>query len=209
MVFDVDVTIKEDAFDTRTLSAADAASAQASWQVAMKRPVEARADIAEATKADPKLAAPHDAEGMLLEVENKREEAKAAYATAIELGSTNAAVYYRWARLTWEQQRSPAMLGPVEAALEKATKLNDRRADAFALWAVLKAQTNHADQGLPLALQAVKLDPGDSYTRTTLGHILLMLQRKEEARAQATAALELARSDADKRAAQQLLDRVK
>jgi predicted negative regulator of RcsB-dependent stress response len=75
--------------------------------------------------------------------------------------------------------------------------------------ATVRAQMNRADQGLPLALQAVKLDPGDSYSRRTLGQILLMLQRKDEARTQATAVLELATTDADKKAAQQLLDRVK
>jgi len=101
------------------------------------------------------------------------------------------------------------VLAPVEAALEKATKLNDHRADAFILWAAVKTQTNHADQGLPLALKAVTLDPGDSPTRTTLGHILLILQRKEEAHAQATAALETAKTDAEKGDAQQLLDRLK
>ena len=53
----------------------------------MNRPVEARAMIAQARAADAALVAPDDLEAILLDREKKADEARAAYAKAVERGS--------------------------------------------------------------------------------------------------------------------------
>ena len=208
MVFNVDTNVKRDAFEAHVLSPASAAASLAAWHVAMGRPVEARMAINDAKKADAKLAAAFDAEGMLLDSERKPAEARAAYETAIELQSTDAFVHYRWARLSWGAQADAATRARIDESLDRATKLNDRFAPAFAMGAFVKAQLGHPDQALPLAVRAVQLAPGDSQDRVTLASVLLMLSRRDEARVQASTALELATSDSERQAAQQIIERI-
>jgi tetratricopeptide (TPR) repeat protein len=208
MIFNVDTNVKREAFETHVLSPASAAAALASWHVAMSRPVEARTAIIDAKKADAKLAEAFDAEGVLLDSERKADEARAAYATAIELQSTNAYVHYRWATLGWGAQADTATKTRIDESLDRATKLNDRFAPAFAMSAFVKAQLGHPDQALPLAVRAAQLAPGESQNRVTLAAVLLMLSRRDEARVQASTAFELATTDAERRAAQQIIDTI-
>jgi len=74
--------------------------------------------------------------------------------------------------------------------------------------AFVKAQLGHPDQALPLAVRAVQLAPGDSQDRVTLASVLLMLSRRDEARVQASTAFELATSDSERQAAQQIIERI-
>jgi Flp pilus assembly protein TadD len=190
------------------LSAGSAAAQLAAWHVAMGRPVEARSAIADAKKVDAKLAAPFEAEGILLDSERKTDEARAAYAAAIELQSTNAFVQYRWAALSWGAQADAETKTRIDQSLDRATKLNDRFGPAFGLSAFVKNQLGHPDAALPLAVKAVQLEPGDVQNRVTLAAVLLRLSRRDEARVQASLAFELATTDAERRAAQQVIDAI-
>ena len=62
----------------------------------------------------------------------KRDEAKAAYAKAVELGSTSAFAHYRLASLTWQPSPSRETLAEIEKHLAKAVSLNNRYAAAYA-----------------------------------------------------------------------------
>jgi Flp pilus assembly protein TadD len=208
MIFNVDTNVKRDTFETHVSSPASTAAAVAAWHVAMGRPVEARAAINDAKKADAKLAAAFDAEGILLDTERKTDEARAAYATAIDLQSTNAFVHYRWSALSWGAQADAATKTRIDQSLDRATALNDRFAPAFAMSAFVKAQLGHPDQALPLAVRAVQLAPGESQNRVRLASVLLRLSRRDEARVQASMAFELSTNDAERRAAQQIIDAI-
>jgi Flp pilus assembly protein TadD len=205
-VFSVDAKVRQDAFDAHPLAPAGAAASLAAWHAAMGRPLEARTAIGDAKKADARLAAAFDAEGILLDGERKTDEARTAYATAIELQSTNAFVHYRWASLSWSPQTDVATKTHIDQALDRATMLNDRLAPAFALSAFVKSQFGHADQALPLAVRAVTLAPEEAQYRLTLASVLLMLSRRDEARVQASTAFELATTDAGRRTAQQIIE---
>src|SRR5262249_42828840 len=150
-------------------------------------------------------AAVFEQEGILFESERKLDDARAAYAQAIALQSTNAYAHYRWAVLNWSPQADAAMKSRVDQAVERAIALNDKYAPAYAFRATVKMQMGHADEALPLALKAVTLDPGVAPPRVTLTRVLLALGRREEAQTQAAAALELARNDTERQNAQQLL----
>jgi tetratricopeptide (TPR) repeat protein len=208
LIFNVDVNVKRDAFEASVLSPANAAGSLAAWHVAMRRPMEARTAIDNARKADAKLPGAFDAEGILLESEGKSDEARTAYGAAIELQSTNAYVHYRWAALTWGPQTDVATKAAIDRALDRATLLNDRFAPAFTLSAFVKGQLGRAKEALPLAERAVALAPGGSQNHVTLASVLLMLSRRDEARVQASAAFELATTDSERRAAQQIIDAI-
>ncbi len=67
----LDVSVERERFPVRKLPAAESASMRAMFHTAMRRPVEARAAIAEARKADPKAAGSYVAEGLLADRDNK------------------------------------------------------------------------------------------------------------------------------------------
>ena len=203
---DVDVSIKRDAFQAGSFTPAEVRAAEASLHIALRRPVEARAAIADAKKADPALPAVAEAEALLLDREGKLQEARTAYAAAMAQQSSNPYVYFRWAALTWNPQVDAATRVSIEQALERSTKMNDRYPQAYALWAAVKTQSGHASEALPLAQRAVTLDPDQTGPRVTMTRVLLALSRRDEAKEQAAAALELAKTDVERRNALQVVD---
>ncbi|MEO7274368.1 MAG: hypothetical protein ABIX28_10350, partial [Vicinamibacterales bacterium] len=80
--FKIDASVEREKFPSRPLPVAEAAAARALVLASMRRPVEARAAIAEAQKADAAAAGSYVAQGLLLDQERKPEEAKAAFAKA-------------------------------------------------------------------------------------------------------------------------------
>src|SRR4029079_16403432 len=114
--FDLDNATKREQFKSRRLTPAESAAGRASVHVAMGRPDEARALIDQARKADSNSPDAYLAEGHLFLREDKRDEAKAAFVKAAELGSTNAIAYYRAARSMWRVSRTD------EATLQQMEK---------------------------------------------------------------------------------------
>ena len=118
--------VKREAFNVRPLSASEAGAARAVFHVAMRRPVEARALIGEARKADPSAAASYVAEGLLFDSDGKKEEARTAYASAVERGSTNPHAYFRLASLESRPNSDRDTLLQMEKHLTRVVELNDR-----------------------------------------------------------------------------------
>jgi tetratricopeptide (TPR) repeat protein len=203
---DGDLNIKREAFAVRTLSPADAAATRAAFHAALGRPAEARALIADARKTEPTAPASFEVEAFLFETEGKTEEARTAYAKAIELGSTHYFAYYRWAALARRPETDAEGSARVERALQRAITLNDGFAPAYALLAEVKAQLGRPDDALGLAKRAVSLEPRQARHRLTVAIVLWRLSRREEAEQEARGALGLATTDPDRQAAQQLLD---
>lgn len=195
--FDLDKETKREQFKSRRLTPAESAAGRASFHVAMGRAGEARALIEEARKAEPNSPDAYAAEAQLLIRDDKRDEAKAAFAKAAELGSTNAIVYYRAARSLWGSERTAdATLQQMEKYLVKATELNPNYPEAFAeLGDVRSALKKSPDDVIPILASAVKLDPFDPWIRLTVARAFWRLDKREEARNVARIALALAGDD--------------
>ena len=145
----LDVSVDRERFPVRKLPAAESASMRAMFHTAMRRPVEARAAIAEARKADPKAAGSYVAEGILADRDNKLDEAKAAYTKAAEVESTNAYAYFRLAQLTWQPNASKETLAAIEQHLTKAVGFNTRFADAYAWLGEVRAYLGNPEWDRP------------------------------------------------------------
>ena len=178
---------------------------RAMFHTAMRRPVEARAAIAEARKADPKAAGTYVAEGILADRDNKVDEAKAAYTKAAELESTNAYAYFRLAQLTWQPNASKETLAAIEQHLTKAVGFNTRFADAYAWLGEVRSYLGNPD-GIGLIRRAITLDPTEARYRLRAASVLMSQGKAAEARADAQAALSLAETDQERNEAQRLLD---
>ncbi len=201
----IDVSVERERFPVRKLPPAESASLRAMFHAAMGRSVEARAAIAEARKDDPKAAASHVAEGLVADRDNKPEEAKAAYAKAAELETTNAYAYYRLASLTWQPNASREVNTEIEQLLTKAVGFNTRYADAYAWLGEVRTYLGNPD-ALGLIRRAISIEPMDASHRLRAAGVLLRQGKAAEARADAQAALALAETDQERREAQRLLD---
>ena len=201
----VDVSVERERFPVRPLTPVESASLRAMFHAATGRPVEARAAVAEAKKATPNCADCYVVEGMLADSEDKDAEAKAAFAKASELESTNAYAYYRYASLLWQPNTPRDVLVEVEKQLAKAVQLNNRFADAYAWLGQVRATLGTGD-GLGLIRRAITLEPLDPAHRIRAAQVLLRQGKAVEAQTDAQAALALATDDRTKREAQSLLD---
>lgn len=206
--FNIDVGVEREKFPVRTLTAAEAASTRAMFHAAMRRPVEARAAIAEARKADPNAAGSYVAEGLIADQEDKDPEAKAAYGKAAELNAASPYAYYRLASLTWQPNPSKEIYTEIEKHLSKAVELNLRYASAYAWLGEVRAFLGSADS-IGLVRRAIQLEPMEPAHRLRAAIVLLRVGKPTEARADAQAALALADNDAERREAERVLEAVR
>jgi tetratricopeptide (TPR) repeat protein len=204
----IDVAVERERIPVRRLSAAESAAARALFHVATQRPVEARAAITEARAQDPKAPGSYEAEGLLLDREDKDEAAKVALEKAVEAGSTNGYVHYRLAGLTWRRDADQDTLKAIEGHLTKATTLNTRDADAYSWLGEIRAALGAGEPAAGLVLRAVTLEPLEAVHRLRAASVLARLRKYDEAAAQAEAAQRLATTDGERQRARELLERI-
>jgi Flp pilus assembly protein TadD len=173
----------------------------------MRRPVESRANIAEARKADAASGASYTAEALLLDFEGKVDDARVAYAKAVELNTSSAYAHYRLASLKWQPRPSQELLRELDALLLKALDRNVRYAAAYAWLGEIRASLGQ-DGGEGLVRRAISLEPMDPGHRMRAAYVLLRQGKPADARIEAQNALTLADDDDGRREAQALLDRI-
>lgn len=166
-------------FPARQMSAVEAALARASFHVATRRTAEARALIDEAAKLDPKSPGVSVVEGLLLDQGGNVEGAKAAYASAIELGTDHAYVLYRWSMLTW-RGADTATLEMVEKHLARAVELTPNFAAAHAALAEARAILKRSQVAIVAPMhKAVALEPSNPWHRLAAARVLVRLSAPE------------------------------
>jgi TonB family protein len=202
----LDVSVKREAFNVRPLSASEAAAARATFHVATRRPLEARALIGAARKVDPSAAATDVAEGLLLDSEGNKDEARKAYANAVERGSTNPHAYFRLASLESGPNPDRGTLLQMEKHLTRAVELNDRLAAAYAYLAEVRVALDpKTDGALPLARRAIALEPAEPGHHLAAARILWRKGNYDDARNEAQTALSLSRTDQERDGAQRVI----
>jgi len=205
----LDVSVKREAFNVHPLSASEAAAARAAFHVAMRRPLEARALINAARNADPSAAASYVAEGLLLDSEGNKDEARKAYASAVERGSTNPHAYVRLASLESLPNPDRSAMLRIETHLARAVELNDRLAAAYAYLAEVRAALDaKSGSALPLARRAIALEPAEPGHHLAAARVLWRGGSYDEARTEAQTALSLSRTDQQRDGAQQVIKAV-
>ncbi len=185
-------------YPVRTLAPAESAALRAGFHVAMNRPVEARALLAEARSADAALVMSDDVEALLLDREQKQDEAMQAFAKAAERGSTSFWTYYRLASLSSQPRMDAAAMADLSAKLERTTTLNPQFAPAFANLANVQMQLRHPDQAVEAARRAATLEPNELSHRVLLARLLMATSHAADAAAVAREALPLARTDQER-----------
>jgi len=203
----VDAAINSKEFAARSVPAGDEWTIRAALHAAMNRPVEARAAIAEAAKADGALPGPHDVEGQLLEREKKPADARAAFEQAVAAGSTNFYTYYRLAALMWTESAPATDFDKIEELSLRATTLNDGYAWAQDLLGRVRLRQRKPGGAVAPATRAIQLRPDQPAQRLTLAEALFQLGDKAAALKMAQTALAVSRTDDDRSRAQVAIDR--
>jgi hypothetical protein len=202
----VDVAVKREKFDSHPLAPADVAARRALFHTAMRRPTEARASIAEARKTA-NTPETFVAEALLLDADNKPDEALAAYARATEAKTTDAYAYYRQAMLLWRGQVDHDTMVRVESLLSQAINLNTRYAAAYAAVGQARAILKIGDP-MAMILRAISLEPAESRHHLAAASVLANERKYDEALKHAQAAVALADTDDERQRAAEMLDRL-
>lgn len=139
-----------------------------------------------------------EVEGILLDREQKRDEALQAFAKAAERGSTNFWTYYRLAMLSSGPRMDAAAMADLRQRLERTTTLNPQFAPAFGTLANVQMQLREPDHALESAHRAATLEPNDLSYRVLLARLLVATNHAADAAVVAREALPLARSDQER-----------
>jgi tetratricopeptide (TPR) repeat protein len=153
---DVDTRTTTQGFQARSLPPSESAGLRAALHAALNRPVEARAAIEEARRADARLTATYETEGILFDSDRKNDSARVAYMKAVELGSRNFFAHYRLAALMWVQGADSDTLASIKKSLEQSIALNDRFAPALGLLGEANAHLGRPEDALNAARRVAR-----------------------------------------------------
>ena len=196
-------------YPSRALTPAEAEAVFGDFYVRTERPKEALEALHQAMSLDGKLAGTYESLGMLALRRNDTASALKWLNQAVALGSKDYLVYYFHATLLLDQ-RGNAAVPQAMSEMNECLKLNPNSARGYELLADL-----YAMQGTDLAMatgvarRAIELKPAAAHNHATLAFMLLRLGKIDESEAEARKALALARTDAGRKLAENLLGEIR
>ena len=198
------VQVDEKSYASRVLPPAESLALRGDFYLHTNRTAEAKAALEAAVKEDPKLAAAHENLGTYYFHQHDIEDAAKELERATELDSKSSLTYYYSAMLNLQQARAmPDAWPKAEASLEKAIALNPSFAPAYASLATLYSlRKEDQEKALSAARRATELEPGTLGYALNMGHVLLNMNKTEEARALATRILAAAKNPQEMRMAE-------
>lgn len=208
VAFNTDVNVKPAGFSVRTLSPSETLALRAGFHVAMSRPSEARALLAEARTAEPPSILTDEVEAVLLDTEHKDKEALDVYTRAAKGGSSNFYVYYRRGSLLWQPDSSKEIVAEAAAAYTEAVRLNPDNAWAETSLARALAEVEPGERSIAAARKATALEPGVVAHRLALTQALFSAGKTDDARREAERSLVLATEADDRADAQRWIDHI-
>lgn len=203
-----DVNVKPASFPVRALTASESFALRAGFHVAMGRPAEARALLAEARKADPPSILADEVEALLLDKENKDAEALELYTRAAKGGSSNFYVHYRRGSLLFRPDSPKETVTEAAAAYAEAVRLNPDHAWAQTSLARALSQVEPGGRAIAAARRSTSLEPGVVAHRLALAQALFSAGKGDEARQEAERSLALATTVEDRADAQRWIDHI-
>ena len=198
----VDPSLTPVRFSVRPLPLTEALMLRAEVLFDLNRPVETRGLLRQVKAADPTLARPLEIEAALYEREQRSGESTKAIEAAIQLGSTDASLYYRLAQLQWSKTMAKPALLSVQKLLEKARDLSagdpgtlSYLAEVLGDLALYQAALDHAQKGATVA-------PNDVYAQMALARAQWNMKQTDAAVSTAKKALTLAKLPTQKQRVQ-------
>lgn len=176
----------------RELPEAESLALRAAFVSAAGGAAEAASLVNDAIRADPGLAAGHEARGLIAWRAERRDEARQLLERAVQLPGASDFAHALLGQMLWEDVKGKAGLTRAEAEFQRALELNPRFAKVQESLALVKeAGGAPADQTVPLAMRAAALEPGNLGYRITAVRLMARGGQLPQARAQADRVLAL------------------
>ena len=202
-----EATPDERTFAVRELPYAESLAVRGDFHLHNERRTEARILIEDALRLNPALAMAHESLGFLHLRNGDHEAAEKSFAEAVRLDSGNALAHYYHALALAREGELVGDLDATEKHLCRAIELNPDFAPAYAMLAyAFSAQGTRLDEALRLARRAAGLEPGAVRFQLTVAGVLLRMERLQEAMRLGQRALDSAKKQEDRTAAQDFLD---
>ena len=202
--------VNEVELSVRALSKAEALALQGNFLALSGRLGDASLIIERAMQSDPSVALAHESMGLLELTYRRSRSAAKWFASAVAHGSKNYFAHYQLAKELAEKTPHDSAISNSEEHLRTAIRLNPDFAPAYAAMAdVYLRRAGGTEQALEFAHHAIRLAPQQAKYRLDLAYMLLMLERREEARIEAEKAFELARFSSEQRDATRLLEQLR
>ncbi len=205
-VVETQISVAESAYTFERLAPATAQATEIGMHVAMGNAAGARTLISAAERQPPVAAAVFDAEGVLLDREDKDDEARLSYSKAADAASTSFYTLYRLAVLEWSASADAAALTRRQGLLTRAITANPRFGPAHSMLADTFLSARQYAEAIAPARSGVTLQPASVSARLVLARALWATDQRGDARGMALGARALADSDDERRQVQSVLD---
>ena len=139
------------------------------------------------------ISAAYNLWGVVLDDQEKYDEACAKYRKAVDFAPKNPAAYYNWGVALQKQKK----YGEAGAKYRKAIELDPTDADAYANWGDVLDDQGRYDDACARYQKAVDLDPKKAATYYNWGVVLQELKKYDDACAKYQKAIDLDPKDAD------------
>ena len=202
--------VDEAAFKVFPMTAAKADATRADLLAYEDRTTDARVLLEHVLREDRNNALAHETMGYLEFRQGRMDEARKWYEQAVKLDSQSYLAHYYFAAMSMNAGLlNPDSEGQVEASLRAAIKLNPGFAPPYDRLAVFYgARAKNLDEAHMLNVQAVQLDPGNVGYRVNTAHVLLVMERENDALAVLENALKVAKAQEDVLAVQAQMENV-
>lgn len=173
--------IDESTYKVRALAQSDSDAARADVLAYVQRLKDSQALLDQVLKNDPNNAQAHETMGFLAMRDGRIDEALKWYAEAVKLDSQSYLAQYNYAELLM-RERSGDNDKNIEQSLRASIRLNPRFALAYDQLASLYGMRHeNLEEAQKLALQAIKLDPGNLSIRINAANVFMSASRYDDA----------------------------
>jgi tetratricopeptide (TPR) repeat protein len=200
--------IDESKYKAAALKQTDSDAVRADVLAYVERFKDSRDLLDQVLRADPNNAQAHETMGFLALREGNTEEARKWYSEAVKLDSQSYLAQYYYAALSMQEAGTDEDK-EIEASLRASIRLNPRFAQSYERLATfLGMRHENLEEAKKLALQAVKLDPGNLNTRMNAANVYETADRVDDAAVILRSALKLAKTPDEEAMVQSRIDQL-
>lgn len=200
--------IDESKYKATALKQTDSDAVRADVLAYVQRVMDSRNLLDQVLKADPNNAQAHETMGFLAFREGNIEEARKWYSEAVKLDSQSYLAHYYYASLSMQENDADEDT-EIEASLRASIRLNPRFAQSYErLASFFGMRHENLDEAKKLALQAIKLDPGNLNTRMNAANVYDTADRLDDAVFILRSALKLAKTPGEEVLVQSRIDQL-
>ncbi len=194
-------------YSAREVAAAESAALRGDFRAHLQEYSDASVLLAEALKEDPNNALAHESMGFMALQQGNLEEARKWFTEAVRLDSKSYLAHYYFAVMALREAPSGETARQVEESFRTVMRLNPGFAPAYdGLAAFYAMRGERLEEAHKLALTAVNLEPNNLRFRVNVAHLMLRMNRIDDAIRVGERALAIAKTPEEKAYAQSVLE---